>query len=888
MEKFILSFNDASATNLSLSGGKGANLCKMTQAKFPVPTGFIVTTLAFQAFLDSLKEVEMFQNYMGRIAVDSNNIAETSHQIRLLLENTPIPEIISTEIKTSLSEFDSNQYFAIRSSATAEDLPHLSFAGQQDTYLNIAGNDQILDHIRKCWSSLFTERAISYRNENQITHTDVQMAVVLQMMVYPQVSGILFTADPISNNHQVMAINASYGLGEAIVSGMVNPDLIKYSKLKEKILDYQVADKEMMIEAIPGGGTIRKNVAKELSTIPALTDAQIQQLTLLATNVENYYKVPQDLEWAIADERLYLLQTRPITSLFPLPTPKPGDENLHIYFSFGHAQMNTNPISPLGLSFLQLLLPFGRPSLKMAYSPYLLEAGGRLYADLNTILNNKIGRKAFPTIIHVAEPVSANQIQHLVTTPDFLERNQIPSRKFQFSAAREWLIPLIGRVVKALFFDRMDDVPNKVMKRNQHALEMYREKLENTPIPAKIALIEEISARIFYERVVINAPLIGAGFVSQKMINENLVDNKQKDLLKKVQRGLEGNITTEMDLVIADLADGLSSEPELVKLFHKIVNGEVAWNDKVLHAFPLFEVKWCTFMQKFGMRVPGEIDIALPRWQNQPQSLLQMLLSFVENQGSNGHRERFARLNEESTNARHEILLSLKKTWKGKLKVPLIKRLLRVFSVMAPLREHPKYMIVCFMQDIRTELVAIATELVKQGDLENVDDIWFIRLNELHTHFLEHKQPLKQIVSERKQEYQHFAKMTPPRVITSDGEIPTMRLSGENFPEGAFAGSPVSAGIVEGPAHVIMDPALDRLLPGEILVAPFTDPGWTPLFVNAIGLVLETGGLMTHGSVVAREYGIPAVVGITEGTKVIHTGMKIRVNGDLGYVEILS
>ncbi len=140
--------------------------------------------------------------------------------------------------------------------------------------------------------------------------------------------------------------------------------------------------------------------------------------------------------------------------------------------------MNTNPISPLGLSFLQLLLPFGRPSLKMAYSPYLLEAGGRLYADLNTILNNKKGRKFFPTMIQMAEPVSAKQIQHTVTTPDFLERNQIPAQKFHFSAAREWIIPLIGRVLKALFFDRMDNVPAKVMKRNQQALVMYQEILK--------------------------------------------------------------------------------------------------------------------------------------------------------------------------------------------------------------------------------------------------------------------------------------------------------------------------------------------------------------------------------------------------------------------------
>ena len=234
MEKFILTFQDPNATSLSLSGGKGANLCKMAQADFPVPPGLIVTTRAFQAFLDTLEESQLFKNYLNLIARDSESIAEISQKIRSLLEVAPLSEEISSDIKESLSEFDSNQFFAVRSSATAEDLPHLSFAGQQDTYLNITGNAEIIDHIRKCWASLFTERAISYRNENQIAHTDVQMAVVVQKMVFPQVSGILFTADPISNNHQVVTINASYGLGEAIVSGLVNPDLIKYSKLKGK------------------------------------------------------------------------------------------------------------------------------------------------------------------------------------------------------------------------------------------------------------------------------------------------------------------------------------------------------------------------------------------------------------------------------------------------------------------------------------------------------------------------------------------------------------------------------------------------------------------------------------------------------------------------------
>jgi len=888
MQNLVLTFQDPGATQILYSGGKGANLSKMAQLNFPVPPGFIVTTNAFTLFMDILTEDLLFSALLKKTLEEPANIADLSLEIRNLLENSPIPGIVINQVRLALAAFPALQFFAIRSSATAEDLPFLSFAGQQDTYLNISGLDDILDNIRKCWASLYTERAITYRNENNIQHSEVQMAVVVQTMVFPQVSGILFTADPISNNHQMMTINASYGLGEAIVSGLVNPDLIEFNKADHIMIRYSVAEKKIKIEANLDGGTQKLSIPEDLSKKAALTEGQVIQLSELGLNVENHYKQPQDLEWAIENGKLFLLQTRPITSLFPIPEPKPKDENLHIYFSFGHVQMNTNPISPLGISFLQLLLPFGRPSLKMAYSPFLFSAGGRLYVDITAILNNRIGRIIFPKIISVAEPVSAKQISHLLETSDFNNRNQKPSRKIHFSTLTEWIIPLMLRVLRTIFLNHPDSIHQKMMKRIQKGLDQCREEIRKTSMPGKIDLIEQLSARFFKDKVVINAPLIGAGFVSNKMIEENLKEFSQKEMLKNIQRGLEGNITTEMDLVIADLAQDLAKSPDLVKTFEQIVDGHLEWNLDFLQQFPDFEKNWLEFMQRFGMRAPGEIDIALPRWQDQPQSLLQMLLSFQEIEGNHDHREQFKKLRKESQKAQKEILLSLQSTWKDRLKIPLIRRLLKVFSVTSPLREHPKYMIICFMNDVRQELVTLSQQMVQNHELENIEDIWFIRLNELRTHFNNEPIPLKQIVKERRLEYQHFKRLTPPRVITSDGEIPTVQLSGENFPPNALAGSPVSSGIIEGTAHVILDPRKDRLSPGEILVAPFTDPGWTPLFVNAIGVVLETGGLMTHGSVVAREYGIPAVVGIVDGTRILKTGMRIRVNGNLGYVEILE
>lgn len=289
-------------------------------------------------------------------------------------------------------------------------------------------------------------------------------------------------------------------------------------------------------------------------------------------------------------------------------------------------------------------------------------------------------------------------------------------------------------------------------------------------------------------------------------------------------------------------------------------------------------------MKRFGMRAPGELDIAIPRWQDNPSSLLQMILAQGASQALVDHRQNFGELARKNQEAQLQIINSVR----NPAKRMLIKRLLKTFTAAAPVRENPKYMMVGLMDIIRRHLLIIGAQLEQEGILAGNNDIWYLRLQELTRHFRGETQPFKEMVLDRKAAYQHYQHLTPPRVIRSDGEIARQTLANEDFPSSSLAGSPVSPGVVEGNVRVILNPAKERLERGEILVAPFTDPGWTPLFINAAGLILETGGMMTHGSVVAREYGIPAVVGIINATTLLQTGQRVRVNGDQGYVEILT
>ncbi|MEH6994959.1 PEP/pyruvate-binding domain-containing protein, partial [Neobacillus drentensis] len=373
MSSLVLSFQEMENTELSLVGGKGLNLGKLGKIEgIRVPEGFCVTTLGYQK---AIEQNETFQALLDQLTLlkveDRNQISEISRKLRRVLLEVEIPSNVVKAVTHYLSQFGDEHAYAVRSSATAEDLPHASFAGQQDTYLNIIGKEAILQHISKCWASLFTYRAVIYRMQNGFDHSQVSLSVIVQRMVFPQASGVLFTADPITSNRKLLSIDASFGLGEALVSGLVSPDCYKVQE--DKIVDKRIASKKLAIYGLNEGGVVTQQINPDQQNTQTLTDQQILQLARIGRQIEAYFGSPQDIEWCLVDDTFYIVQSRPITTLYPIP--KANDQENHVYVSVGHQQMMTDPMSPLGLSFYLLTTP----------AP-MRTAGGRLFVDVTPML----------------------------------------------------------------------------------------------------------------------------------------------------------------------------------------------------------------------------------------------------------------------------------------------------------------------------------------------------------------------------------------------------------------------------------------------------------------------------------------------------------------------
>jgi pyruvate,water dikinase len=420
-----------------------------------------------------------------------------------------------------------------------------------------------------------------------------------------------------------------------------------------------------------------------------------------------------------------------------------------------------------------------------------------------------------------------------------------------------------------------------------------RAKLAAVPAGApRLRLALRMVATVFPSTIMKVPPYLGAGIIAKLLLDrltrglEN--QTKVREDVDAIGRGLYGNVTTDMDLMVGDLADAARQSPLLVQHLRA---GDAKTALATAHTIPgsaAFLAAWDHFMQRFGMRGPSEIDISRPSWAEEPGSLLQVVIANLQHDQPGIHRTKHAQLAAAGKVAGVRLVGAARQGRWGVVRGPLVRRLVRVALNLLPVREHPKYLMIRLRGLVREVILECAALLQQQGRIDEIGDVWFLNGQELATALENSKQEVRSLITSRQQAYLRFWQIVPPRVITSDGETPTVAHEHTGLPAGALAGSPVSAGTVEGKAKVIVDPQRELLSPGEILVAPFTDPGWTPLFINAAGLVMEVGGLMTHGSVVAREYGIPAVVSVIDATKKIRTGQQIRVNGSLGYVEILD
>jgi phosphoenolpyruvate synthase/pyruvate phosphate dikinase len=861
---YVLDFQEIDQTQVAVVGGKGASLGELSRIEgLRVPAGFCVTTDAFRRMVPSIDDR---LDRLSRLKPDDREaIRALSAEIRLTLEAIAIPDDLAAAITRPLARLGEHAAYAVRSSATAEDLPAASFAGQQDTYLNVVGPAAILQHVSRCWASLFTERAVTYRLRNGFDHRKVHMAVVVQRMVWARAAGILFTADPLTGNRKVASVEASFGLGEALVSGLVNADV--YKVRDGEIVARTVGTKRLAILASPSGGTQQQAIAPERQQQPALTDAQVVRLAQLGRRIEAHFSRPQDIEWCLAandfqEEDFQIVQSRPITTLFPIPAA--GDGENHVYVSVGHQQMMTDPMKPLGLSFWQMTTPS-----RMA------EAGGRLFVDVTQALASPASRTSLVALLGKSDPLIGDALKTL------LDRGFIRSLPDQEPA---WTPP--GGGSDAIETDPA--IVTELIEGNQASLATLKRDIRTKSGPA---LLDFIAAHMQeLKRVQVDPrslQVVMAGMEAAWWLNDQMQAwLGEKNAADTLAQSVPHNVTSEMGLALLDVADIIRPHPEVVAFLQHVEDDDFLDELPRLAGGPEARDAIQAWLDKYGMRGAGEIDITRPRWSERPTMLLPLILGNIRNFEPGAGARRFEQGRQEAWKKEQELLARLRALLDGQRKAEETKRMIDRVRTFAGYREYPKYAMVSRYFVYKQALLEEAERLVQARVLREKEDIFYLRFEELQD-VVRTNRVDDQLIRQRKDEFRSYRALTPPRVLTSEGEAVAGAYRRDDLPAGALVGLAVSAGTIEGRARVILDIAQADLEAGDILVTAYTDPSWTPLFVAIAGLVTEVGGLMTHGAVIAREYGLPAVVGVEHATRRIRDGQRIRVHGTDGYVEIL-
>ncbi|MBI5029820.1 MAG: phosphoenolpyruvate synthase [Chloroflexi bacterium] len=910
----ILQFDSANAS-LDNAGGKGANLVHMTRAGFPVPGGFIIATQAYRDFVNANALSEKIATILNTLQADNPDALEAaSTTIRNLFAKGTMPAELAREIVSSYLVISSearnlspNQRdflvvplprndsipVAVRSSATAEDLPELSFAGQQDTYLNIIGEENLLHAVVNCWSSLWTARAIGYRARNNIPQNETALAVIVQAMVQSEASGVMFTANPLTGLRTQIVIDATLGLGEVLVSGQVEPDNYIVDISSKSIIEKTLGAKAIAIRSKADGGTVTQD--QNAAQKQALPDAQILELAELGRRVAEEYKFPQDIEWAWANGKLYLLQSRAITSLYPLPegvTP----EDLRVMFSFGAVQGMLDPLTPLGRDVFRVAFS-GGAALFGSHVSYLEQrvahiAGERLWIDFTAVARSPIGHRILPALFNYLEAGGRGALIELLNDPRLQPGEHHAKLSILFSIA-QFVLPVIAQIFRNWL--NPDHRPEEILTTTDRGIAELQARSESITGTREEKLQQRVQlfanlARTFPDHLLPIAFGLASGMAAFNILVQNAKHATGSDQLAlAIVRGVPHNVTTEMDLALWQTAKTIRADDASQRELSNRPAQDLARDYRAGKLPIIAQNAAAKFLRRYGMRGIAEIDLGRARWNEDPTPVFQSLASYlkIENEAM-APDVVIASSARRAEEAAKELEAAVRKTHLGALKARIVRFAVRRTRAFIGLREAPKFHAIRRMGIIRSALLASGKDFVDTGMLNQADDVFFLSFEELQAFAGGESRDWKRIVANHRAVFaREKMRRQIPRLLLSDGRAIYEGMSDANMASGSLRGSPVSPGVVEGNAHIVFDPHNAQLVPGEILVCPGTDPAWTPLFLSAGGLVMEVGGLMTHGAVVAREYGIPAVVGVNRATTRLQTGQKIRVNGTTGVIELL-
>jgi rifampicin phosphotransferase len=877
-------------TLLPLAGGKAANLGELIHAGFSVPAGFCITTAAYER-VALCAGIDTYLSGLETISrQDRAERLERAVAVRAALSQTSLPTEVSSAIIRAYQSLSAASPIAVsvRSSATTEDLPEASFAGQQETFLNVIGSDAVLAAVQRCFASLWTDRAIEYRVNQGIDQRSARLAVVVQRMVEAEVAGVLFTANPLTGKRREVVIDANPGLGEAVVSGVTNPDHFVVQTTTDEIVERRLGDKQVVIQAEAEGGT-RAVEARSSPAQACLSDSQIHALVTLGMQVEARFGTPQDIEWAInATGSIFLLQARPITTLFPLPAGAPStNEALCVYLAFGVQQGTSRPFTPLGLASLRLLTSgfltlIGHAPTDLLSGPrFVCEAASRPFFEVTQALRNAFGRRFLIEAMRGAEVHAASSFEHLVADPRLTLR---PMRRLAFVRA---LILLLIHTRLPWYLLQALITPEAAIRRVQRLVEQQRRGLqieEDASAVIRFAKAEYLLLSCLHLAFRVS-PAMLAGMQSFSLARRLLGDLASESECQIVLGGSPCNPTTQMNQAIFRLSQDIRADESSLRLLRQTSAGRLTY-DYQQGRLPMTLQEGVTrFLEEYGHQSVCELDLGVPRWSEDPTYVFALLIGYVEmEQDTQTPDLQLQRANDTA----HAMIdtLSLRARRKHWFRGWLVRLLLERTHALAGFREMTRFVVGLRLAQVRALLFPVGETLAEASRLGQAADLFFLTFPEVHAALAGVDQ--RACVSERRATFEReLRRRHVPLVLLSDG-TESAAASQSDQEEAALRGTPASPGRVTAPARVILDPHQARLLQGEILVAPSTDPGWTPLFLQAAGLVMEVGGTMAHGAIVAREYGIPAVVGVAGATERIATGSLLTLDGIAGTVTIES
>ncbi|MDR6239517.1 PEP/pyruvate-binding domain-containing protein [Aureibacter tunicatorum] len=851
----ITLFNSKTTPELRQVGGKAKALIETTQAGFPVPEGMVLSVAYFEEWLSDIKASSEWSNFL------TESTKANCDKLFVKAENMAITEKQQIQLTKHLAHLP-GQIFSVRSSSPEEDMEGTSFAGMYETYLGIT-KDKLEKHIAKAFASCFDYRVMEYKRLNNISFDHTAIAIIIQRQIQSEISGVAFSLNPLNNAYDEVVINASFGLGEAIVSGLVTPDIYIVDKVLNKIIEKKVAKKELGIWLLDTGGTKEKNNANP--TEQALSDTQILSLEQLVSRIEKHYGKPMDIEWAIEDEKWYLLQARPITThipLFPEMLTKSGDTK-DLYMDFILATQGfSEPMSNLGLDIWAKMVYMGN-GLPRGKDGILWSIHGRHYIIMSHVMKVSAAlTKTFSSHDAPTKEIFAHLNKH-----DFIQKSTPKKLKWFLWETTKFMFSLYGSsTFKGLLNSKSTLLNYK--KTSDEVWKYFHEELEQSNKPFETLVNEALSG---FKRLVkeIGGLLVAANLAKWKIERMFKKHNEASDLIVSLAMNLPDNPVSEMGRLMLKTA----SFPEFVNTnnledFENKLNAH-KYSDEFLSSYN-------EYIKRFGCRGVKEIDIATPRISEDISQIFSYLKEIdINNNATLNVKKR----SEEAYNRLCEIARSFGKEQK-------FIRLANTYRDMIGFRDHPKYMYVVAISLLRKKALKLGEEFTLNKRLQTPEQIFNLSISEIS---LAEKDPyldLLSLVEKNIAPYNAVKNVKDwPRLIDSRGKI---YHAIRNSKDGEIPGEPISPGVIKGKAKILMNPQEKPLHKGEILVCRASEPSWAPVFINAAGIVMEVGGPLQHGAIIAREYGLPCVSSVYNATKIINDGDIIEVDGSNGIVKVLE